>query len=44
MGVSNRTEVWANPMHGDAKANVCRSLAKRACQYLVGKFFSNPTC
>jgi hypothetical protein len=42
MGASNGTKVWANPMHGDAKAPICRSAVKRACQYLVGEFFSNP--
>jgi hypothetical protein len=30
-------------MHGDTKAINCRTTAKRACQYLVDKFFSNPT-
>jgi hypothetical protein len=44
MGESNGTEVWVNSMHGDAKAPVRSLAAKRACQYLVGKFFSNPTC
>jgi hypothetical protein len=44
MGASNGTEVWANRMHGDTKALVCRLAVKRACQYLVGEFFSNPTC
>jgi hypothetical protein len=31
-------------MHGDAKAPVRRTTAKRACQYLVGKFFRNSAC
>jgi hypothetical protein len=44
MGLSNGTEVWANLMHGDTKAHVCRPAAKRACQYLVGEFFSDPSC
>jgi hypothetical protein len=42
MGASNRTEVWANSMHGDAKAPVCHSTVKRACQYLGGEFFRDP--
>jgi hypothetical protein len=37
MGASNGTEVWANPMHGDAKAPVCCTTVAMACQYLVGK-------
>jgi hypothetical protein len=40
---SNGTEVWVNSMHRDTKAPVRRTTAKRAYQYLVGKFFSNPT-
>jgi hypothetical protein len=44
MGKSNGIEVWVNSMHGDAKAPVHSSAAKRACQYLVGKIFSNSTC
>jgi hypothetical protein len=43
MGESYGTEVWVDLMHGDAKAVVCRTIAKRACQHLAGKFFSNPT-
>jgi hypothetical protein len=39
MGASNGIDVWANLMHGDAKALVCRSAAKRACKYLVDEFF-----
>jgi hypothetical protein len=31
-------------MHGDAKAPIRRTTAKRVCQYLVGKFFSNLAC
>jgi hypothetical protein len=31
-------------MHRDTKATVCCTTSKRACQHLVGKFFSNPTC
>jgi hypothetical protein len=42
MGASNGTEVWANSMHGDAKAHVCYTAVARACQYLVGEFFRNP--
>jgi hypothetical protein len=42
MGASNGTEVWANSLHGDAKALVRRTIAKRTCQYLVGEFFCNP--
>jgi hypothetical protein len=38
MGASNGTEVWANSMHGDAKAPVCHSTVKRACQYLGANF------
>jgi hypothetical protein len=41
MGESNATEVWVNSMHGDAKAPVRSSAAKRAYQDLVGEFFSN---
>jgi hypothetical protein len=44
MGVSNGTKVWVNTMHGDAKAHVHSSPAKRACQYLIRKFFSNSAC
>jgi hypothetical protein len=44
MGKSDGTEVWVNSMHRDAKVVVCRTTAKRACQHLVGKFLSNPTC
>ena len=44
MGESNGTEVWVNSMHGDAKAPVRNSIAKRACQYLVGEFFCNSAC
>jgi hypothetical protein len=44
MGESNGTDVWLNSMHNDAKAHVLRTIAKRAYQYLLGKFFSNPTC
>jgi hypothetical protein len=44
MGESNGTKVWVNSMHGDAKAPVRSSTAKRACQYLVGKIFSNSAC
>jgi hypothetical protein len=44
VGKSDGVEVWVNSMHRDTKATVCRITAKRACQYLVGKFFSNPTC
>jgi hypothetical protein len=43
MGGSYGTEVWVNSMHVDGKALVRRTTAKRAYQYLVGKFFSNPT-
>jgi hypothetical protein len=42
MGASYGTEVWANPMHGDAKAPVCCTTFMRARQYLVGEFFCNP--
>jgi hypothetical protein len=31
-------------MHEDAKAPICGLAVKMACQYLVGEFFSNPTC
>ena len=31
-------------MHGDTKAPIRSSTAKRACQYLVGKFFRNSAC
>jgi hypothetical protein len=44
MGESYGTEVWVNSMHRDTKATSCHTTAKRACQHLVGKFFSNPTC
>jgi hypothetical protein len=44
MGKSDGIEVWVNLMHKDAKAPVRRTIAKRACLYLEGKFFSNPTC
>jgi hypothetical protein len=44
MGASNGAEVWTNLMHGDAKAPVCSSAAKRACQYLVGEFFHDLDC
>jgi hypothetical protein len=44
MGESDGIEVWVNSMHGDAKAPVRRTTAKRACQYLVGKFLSNLAC
>jgi hypothetical protein len=44
MGKSDGTKVWIDSMHGDTKAVVCHTIAKRACQHLVGKFFSNPTC
>jgi hypothetical protein len=43
VGKSDGIEVWADSLHGDAKAAICHTIAKRACQYLVGKFFSNPT-
>jgi hypothetical protein len=44
MGESNGIEVWVDSMHGYAKSPVRSSAAKRACQYLVGKFLSNPAC
>jgi hypothetical protein len=44
MSESNGIEVWINSMHEDTKVPVRSSAAKRACQYVVGKFFSNPTC
>jgi hypothetical protein len=44
MGKSDITEVWVNSMHRDAKAPVRSTTAKRACQYLVGKFLSNLAC
>jgi hypothetical protein len=44
VGKSDGTEVWVNSEQGDTKAIVCRTTAKRACQHLVGKIFSNPTC
>jgi hypothetical protein len=44
MGASNAIEVWANPMHGDAKAPVCCTAVASAYQYLVGEFFNNPAC
>jgi hypothetical protein len=43
MGKRDRTKVWVDSMHGDTKAIVCYTTARRACQHLVGKFFSNPT-
>jgi hypothetical protein len=43
MGKRDGTKVWVDSMHGDAKAVVCCTIAKRACQHLVGKFFSDPT-
>jgi hypothetical protein len=43
MGESDGTKVWVDLMHRDTKAVVCHTTAKRVCQYLVGKFFSNPT-
>jgi hypothetical protein len=44
VGKSDGTKVWVDSMHGDAKAIVYCTTAKRACQYLMGKFCSNPTC
>jgi hypothetical protein len=28
----------------ETQSTVCRTIAKRACQHLVGKFFRSPTC
>jgi hypothetical protein len=44
MGASNGTKVWANSMHGDAKAPVCCATVARTYQYLVGEFFRNLAC
>jgi hypothetical protein len=38
MGESYGTEVWVDLMHGDAKAAICRTIAKRACQHLEANF------
>jgi hypothetical protein len=43
VGKSDGIEVWIDSMHGDTKAIICCTTTKRACQHLVGKFFSNPT-